>query len=68
MRLPPLAVLLSLILYDYLLTLTREIDLVWFSQWNIIKIVFLVQRYVPFIDGILLAIAGKFASSRVFPS
>jgi hypothetical protein len=54
------AVLLALVVYDYVLTLSREIDYVWFSPWNVIKITFLVQRYLPFLDVILLTILGGF--------
>jgi hypothetical protein len=46
-------------LYDYLLTIGREIKLVWFSRWNVIKIAFLIQRYLPFVDGVLLGMIGE---------
>jgi hypothetical protein len=49
-------IIITLVVYDYMLTLTREIDYVWFSQWNIIKITFLVQRYLPFLDVIMISV------------
>jgi len=36
--------------YDYLLTLHLEIKLIWLSPWNYTKIIFLVFRYMPFIQ------------------
>ena len=47
---------MALVVYDYMLTLTREIDYVWFSRWNTIKITFLVQRYLPFLDVIMISV------------
>jgi hypothetical protein len=46
-------------LYDYLLTIEQEVNFVWYSRWNIIKITFLVQRYLPFVDGVLLGMIGE---------
>jgi len=40
----------SAFVYDYLLTLHLEIKLIWFSRWNYTKILFLVFRYMPFIQ------------------
>ncbi|KAF9448092.1 hypothetical protein P691DRAFT_670127, partial [Macrolepiota fuliginosa MF-IS2] len=39
--------------YDYLLTLGDEIKLVWFSRWSILKVAFLVNRYLV-IPGIIM--------------
>ncbi|KAH9485510.1 hypothetical protein JR316_0002418 [Psilocybe cubensis] len=46
----------TVFLYDYLLTLSMEIDLIWRSPWNVIKIIFIIQRYLPFIDTCFLTI------------
>jgi hypothetical protein len=46
--------LIALVIYDYGLTLNREIDYIWLSKWSLIKVTFLVQRYLPFLDLILL--------------
>jgi hypothetical protein len=54
------AICIALVVYDYSLTLAREVDLIWFSRWNVIKVTFLVQRYLPFLDAILLSIIGMF--------
>ncbi|THU96295.1 hypothetical protein K435DRAFT_664735 [Dendrothele bispora CBS 962.96] len=37
-------------LYDYFLTIDREIELIWFSDWNLVKVLYLIQRYLPFVD------------------
>lgn len=41
--------------YDYLLTLDRELSLIWLSQWNLAKVLFLLVRYTPYIDVGLVA-------------
>jgi hypothetical protein len=59
--LPSLPVsLMALVIYDYALTLNREIDYIWLSKWSMIKVTFLVQRYLPFLDLILLGILCAF--------
>ncbi|KAF8994891.1 hypothetical protein BDQ17DRAFT_1251259, partial [Cyathus striatus] len=37
-------------LFDYFLTLGSEIDLIWPSPWNTVKVLFFLARYTPFID------------------
>lgn len=37
-------------IYDYLLTFGREASLVWRSPWSIVKILFLLARYTPFVS------------------
>jgi hypothetical protein len=54
-----IAVCLAVFIYDYFLTFRREVELVWLSQWNVIKVLFLAQRYFPIVDGILLSMIGK---------
>ena len=39
--------------YDYCLTFTREVSLVWDARWNYMKVLFLFTRYQPFVDVIL---------------
>ncbi|PFH46792.1 hypothetical protein AMATHDRAFT_153814, partial [Amanita thiersii Skay4041] len=36
--------------FDYLLTLDLELRFIWHSRWSIIKVLFLLARYSPFID------------------
>ena len=42
--------------WDYLLTFQLERELVWTSKWNFIKILFLVQRYLPLFDTAFLTL------------
>jgi len=41
----------ALLIYDYFLTLPREVSLIWPSKWSLIKVLFLLTRYTPFIDA-----------------
>ncbi|KAF8907223.1 hypothetical protein CPB85DRAFT_1312162 [Mucidula mucida] len=40
----------ALYLFDYLLTLSEEIEFIWHAKWNIIKILYLLTRYLPFVN------------------
>lgn len=46
----------SLFVWDYLLTLGMEIELIWYSPWTIMKVLYILQRYMPFIDGVILTL------------
>ncbi|KAJ7186058.1 hypothetical protein C8R46DRAFT_1289542 [Mycena filopes] len=41
---------MTILLYDYLLSLELEISLVWGTRWSLSKIFYLCARYPPFID------------------
>ncbi|KAF5311114.1 hypothetical protein D9619_007984 [Psilocybe cf. subviscida] len=49
----------AMFVYDYILTLEMEIELVWKSKWNWIKYVYLFQRYLPFVDTVFLSVFIK---------
>ncbi|KAF8463037.1 hypothetical protein JB92DRAFT_3150336 [Gautieria morchelliformis] len=53
----------NILVYDYFLTLDREVFFVWGSKWSAGKIVFLVNRYCPIVDTMLalFAITGTSA-------
>ncbi|KAK7682860.1 hypothetical protein QCA50_014246 [Cerrena zonata] len=44
----------ALLVYDYLLTFNVEKSLIWPSRWNIMKVLFLLTRYLPFVDVTLV--------------
>jgi len=44
---------LAILVYDYFLTLPRETSLIWPTPWNSMKVLFLLTRYLPFVDGVL---------------
>ncbi|KDR82787.1 hypothetical protein GALMADRAFT_848896 [Galerina marginata CBS 339.88] len=46
----------ALFVYDYLLTFQLEVELIWKSRWNFIKVLFIIQRYMPFIDTCFLTV------------
>lgn len=49
----------TMFLYDYLLTLGMEVDLVWSSKWTFMKVLYLAQRYLPFVDAVALCLLSE---------
>ncbi|KAJ7454727.1 hypothetical protein FB451DRAFT_1279110 [Mycena latifolia] len=41
---------ITILVYDYLLSLELEISLIWCSKWTLTKIFFMLSRYSAFID------------------
>ncbi|EDR03422.1 uncharacterized protein LACBIDRAFT_295242 [Laccaria bicolor S238N-H82] len=52
----------ALYIYDYFLTLDLEVELVWPSKWGAMKVLFLVQRYLPFLDTVSLCLVHQLAA------
>ncbi|TFK63370.1 hypothetical protein BDN72DRAFT_963962 [Pluteus cervinus] len=46
----------TLYLYDLLLTIHLEVDLLWPSKWTFIKVAYLLQRYLPLVDMVVVTI------------
>jgi len=44
----------ALFVWDYIITFGMEVDLVWRSKWGFVKGLYLIQRYLPFIDTVWL--------------
>ncbi|KAF8639307.1 hypothetical protein AX17_001588, partial [Amanita inopinata Kibby_2008] len=44
----------TLFIYDFLLTFGQEVSLIWWSKWSIVKVLFLLSRYMPFVDIIVV--------------
>ncbi|KAF9010813.1 hypothetical protein BDQ17DRAFT_1299412, partial [Cyathus striatus] len=42
--------MLCLKAYDTLLTFDLEVNLIWKAQWNVMKVLFILTRYLPFFD------------------
>ncbi|KAG2109679.1 uncharacterized protein F5147DRAFT_149111 [Suillus discolor] len=44
------------VVYDWLLTLAQEIDLIWTQRWSLVTVLYLVTRYVgiPYSVAIIL--------------
>ncbi|EDR02701.1 uncharacterized protein LACBIDRAFT_308286 [Laccaria bicolor S238N-H82] len=56
-----------MLVYDYFLTLRMEVDLVWLSAWGPMKVLFIVQRYLPFIDAATFTLVHQ-SSTTINPS
>ena len=50
--------------HEFCLTLGSEISLIWKSPWNILKVLFLLTRYVPFVNLIIRFLRGFAFSVR----
>ncbi|KDR72838.1 hypothetical protein GALMADRAFT_252122 [Galerina marginata CBS 339.88] len=45
----------SIVIFDYVLTFDKEVEYVWSSPWKPERILFFLNRYLPFIDIILFS-------------
>ena len=52
--------------WDYILTIPLELDLVWRSKWNALKFIYLVQRYLPFVDTVGLVLYREWLPLRSY--
>ncbi|KAF9067034.1 hypothetical protein BDP27DRAFT_1267968, partial [Rhodocollybia butyracea] len=46
----------ALFLYDWMLTLPVELDVVWSEKLRPLNVLYIIQRYMPFIDTVGLSI------------
>ncbi|TDL19162.1 hypothetical protein BD410DRAFT_446818 [Rickenella mellea] len=44
----------TMLVYDYVITFEREVKLAWMRRWKWGKIVFMLNRYLPFLDTFLV--------------
>ncbi|THH32838.1 hypothetical protein EUX98_g1348 [Antrodiella citrinella] len=44
----------ALLVYDFILTFHSEVTLIWPSQWNPVKVLFVLTRYLPFVNMCLV--------------
>jgi hypothetical protein len=42
---------MTLLVYEFFITFKREVRYVWAAEWSFVKGIFLVQRYITFVDG-----------------
>ncbi|KAH6885590.1 hypothetical protein BKA70DRAFT_1574336 [Coprinopsis sp. MPI-PUGE-AT-0042] len=52
----------TLLVYDYVCTLREEVEYMWKSRWSVGLIMFYVNRYLVFVDQILLYYYGNMAN------
>ncbi|KAF9000879.1 hypothetical protein BDQ17DRAFT_1245046, partial [Cyathus striatus] len=41
-------------IYEYIITLDSEIKFIWGSHWGIVRILYMLTRYLPFTDTSLI--------------
>ncbi|KAJ8096252.1 hypothetical protein PM082_011395 [Marasmius tenuissimus] len=46
----------TLVVYDTLLNFDNELHFIWASPWTSVKVLYLVQRYLPFVDVVILLV------------
>lgn len=54
---------LTVLVYDWVITFPQEVDYIWSSRWNIVKVLFLFIRYTTVIDTVL-ALRGRVQVQR----
>ena len=47
-------ILISSKAYDYCLTFSQELLFVWTSRWSLVRVLYVLNRYMPFIDTALV--------------
>ena len=57
----------TMFLWDYILTLGMEVELVWKSEGNFMKWLYLFQRYLPFTDVVLFSVTCQSDVLPIFP-
>ncbi|EDQ99783.1 uncharacterized protein LACBIDRAFT_315291 [Laccaria bicolor S238N-H82] len=50
-----------LLVYDCSLTLGMEIEFMWSSPWGFMKVLYMLQRYLPFCDSIFFCLTHQLA-------
>ncbi|THU89334.1 hypothetical protein K435DRAFT_646512, partial [Dendrothele bispora CBS 962.96] len=48
----------TLLIYDYLLNVQEENELIWSSKWTWMKVLYIIQRYIPLGDTVILLWIG----------
>ncbi|KAI0770755.1 hypothetical protein BC629DRAFT_772988 [Irpex lacteus] len=56
---------ISLIVFDWLLLFSDEVQYVWHKRWHFVDYLYLISRYLPFLDTVLIFI--KCFSPKVQP-
>ncbi|KZP25113.1 hypothetical protein FIBSPDRAFT_820999 [Athelia psychrophila] len=47
------------LVYDYILTFNSEVTLIWGEPWKLLKVLFLLSRYLPFADTTLFFLCER---------
>ncbi|KAH8828983.1 hypothetical protein DL96DRAFT_1021899 [Flagelloscypha sp. PMI_526] len=54
---------LTILIYDWLLTLEKEVTLVWSSKWSLGKALYFLTRYPPFVD-VLICLSRRWVPNK----
>jgi len=46
----------TLLCFDYFLTFTEEVELIWKRKWGLASVLYIATRYLPFFDTIVLQV------------
>jgi hypothetical protein len=52
-------------IYECLITMDLEVELVWKSQWKLKKVLYLVNRYVIIADAIILELRKSLFTAEI---
>ncbi|ESK86887.1 hypothetical protein Moror_3404 [Moniliophthora roreri MCA 2997] len=52
-----------LLVYDLSLSFNLELRHIWASKWSLVKVLYIVQRYLPFFDTTVVVLHHQFAAS-----
>ncbi|OJA20440.1 hypothetical protein AZE42_05729 [Rhizopogon vesiculosus] len=44
---------LTILSYDYIVTMDKEVRLMWGSKWGVARVLFCISRYLPFIASVI---------------
>ncbi|KAF8996796.1 hypothetical protein BDQ17DRAFT_1249420, partial [Cyathus striatus] len=47
-------------LYEYFITLDLEVKFVWNAPWTFIKIIYIMTRYLPFVEISLMSLRSLY--------
>ncbi|KAG2152735.1 hypothetical protein DEU56DRAFT_513087 [Suillus clintonianus] len=64
---------MAVAIFDYCLTITQEVQLIWGRKWNVMRVTFTLARYVTFIGAAMTTFAAvadrsKYTSCSTFNS
>jgi len=55
----------TLLAYDWIISLAREVTRIWYSKWSLVKVLYLYARYAPFI-AMTIAVQERLTSTCNF--
>ncbi|CAA7257467.1 unnamed protein product [Cyclocybe aegerita] len=58
----------TIFVWDYLMTIGMEIEYIWPGKWTIMKVVYLLQQYLPFIDTVPKSLIIEIFTTNLSPS